>query len=83
MRNLVLMLGATAIALAPAASSAQAGRYLDPREVAQSRQHHAELIAEYGGAETGARAAYVESVGRRVAAFTGVALCLVFYKTKE
>ena len=28
---------------------------------------------EYGGAETGARAAYVEGVGRRVAAYSGVA----------
>jgi predicted Zn-dependent protease len=73
MRNLVLLLGATAVALAPAASSAQQGRYLDPREVAEAQQQHPELVAEYGGAETGPRAAYVESVGRRVAAFSGVA----------
>jgi predicted Zn-dependent protease len=73
MRNLVLLLGATAIALAPAATAAQSGRYLNPREVAEAQRQHAELVAEYGGAETGARAAYVESVGRRVAAYTGVA----------
>ena len=73
MRNLVLLLGATAIALAPAASSAQAGRYLNPRDVAEAQRQHAELVAEFGGAETGARAAYVESVGRRVAAYSGVA----------
>ena len=29
--------------------------------------------AEFGGAETGARAAYVEGIGRRVAAFSGTA----------
>ena len=74
MRRPVLLLAATAIALSPALSSAQApGRFLDPREVAEAQKQHAEMVAEFGGAETGARAAYVESVGRRVAAFTGVA----------
>ncbi len=74
MRNLVLLLGATAVALAPAASSAQhPGRYLNPREVAEAQRQHAELVAEFGGAETGARGAYVEQVGRRVAAYSGVA----------
>ncbi len=73
MRNLVFLLGATAIAFAPAASSAQGGRYLNPRDVAEAQQQHAALLAEYGGAETGARGAYVESVGRRVAAYTGLA----------
>ncbi|MBA2467553.1 MAG: M48 family metalloprotease [Sphingomonas sp.] len=73
MRNPVLLLGATAMALAPAASSAQSGRYLNQREVVEAQQQHPELVAEYGGAETGARGAYVESVGRRVAAYSGVA----------
>jgi predicted Zn-dependent protease len=74
MRNFVLLLGATAIALAPAASPAQQpGRYLNPREVAEAQRQHAELVAEYGGAETGARGAYVAQVGRRVAAYSGVA----------
>jgi predicted Zn-dependent protease len=73
MRNIVLLLGATAMTLAPAASSAQAGRYLNPRDVAEAQRQHTELVAEFGGAETGARGAYVESVGRRVAAYSGVA----------
>ena len=74
MRNLVLLLAATAVALSPAALPAQSSvRYLDPREVAEAQKQHAELIAEYGGAETGARGAYVESVGRRVATYSGVA----------
>jgi len=73
MRKFILLLGAASVALAPTAGSAQAGRPLDPREVAEAQQQHAALVAEFGGAETGARAAYVESVGRRVAAFSGVA----------
>ena len=80
MRNLVLLLGATALTLAPAASSAQAGRYLNPRDVAEAQLQHAELVAEFGGAETGARAAYVESVGRRVAAYSGVANANAAYR---
>ncbi|HVH38011.1 MAG TPA: M48 family metalloprotease [Sphingomicrobium sp.] len=66
---------ATAMAstlLAPA-SSAQGVRSLDPRYVAEAQRQHAELVAEFGGAETGPRGAYVESVGRRVAAYTGIA----------
>src|SRR5215210_9498538 len=74
MRNPALLLAATAVALSPAASTAQSSvRYLDPREAAEAQKQHAELITEFGGAETGARGAYVESVGRRVAAYSGVA----------
>jgi len=74
MRNPILLLAATALVLAPAALPAQAPmRQLNPREVAEAQRQHAELLAEFGGAETGARAAYVESVGRRVAAYSGVA----------
>ena len=74
MRKPVLLLAAAAAVLSPAAGSAQYGaRYLDPREVAEAQRQHAELITEYGGAETGARAAYVDSVGRRVAAQSGLA----------
>ena len=71
MRNPVLLLAATAVMLSPAASAAQQVR-IDPREVAEAQRQHAEMVAEFGGAETGARGAYVESVGRRVAAYTGV-----------
>jgi len=73
MRKLVLLLTATAVAMSPAVLAAQAVRYLDPREVAEAQQQHSALIAEFGGAETGARGAYVESVGRRLAAYSGVA----------
>jgi len=67
----MLLIAATAVALTPAA--AQAPRYLNPRDVAEAQQQHAALIQEFGGAETGPRAAYVESIGRRVGAYSGVA----------
>ena len=71
MRRTVLLLAAAALAIAPAA--AQQLRYLNPQDVAEAQRDHAELVRELGGAETGPRAAYVESVGRRVGAIAGIA----------
>jgi predicted Zn-dependent protease len=71
MRRTILLLVAAALAITPAA--AQRLRYLNPQDVAEAQRDHAELVKELGGAETGPRAAYVESVGRRVGAFSGVA----------
>jgi predicted Zn-dependent protease len=71
MRKGVLLLFAAALALTPAA--AQQVHYLDPQDVAEAQRENAQVIEELGGAETGARAAYVESVGRRVAAYSGIA----------
>ena len=71
MRRGVLLLAAAAVAITPAA--AQRAHYLDPRDVAEAQREHAQLVEELGGAETGPRAAYVQSVGRRVGAFSGVA----------
>jgi predicted Zn-dependent protease len=73
MRKALLLLAAAAVAVSPAGLGAQGARYLDPRDVAEAQRQHAELVQELGGAETGPRAAYVESVGRRVAANTGIA----------
>src|SRR3954452_11925918 len=67
----LLLLATVAIAIAPAA--AQQVRYLNPQDVAQAQREHAQIILELGGAETGPRAAYVESIGRRVSAYSGVA----------
>jgi len=67
-----ILLAASVAALSSTALSAQVVR-LDPREVAEAQQQHAALIAEMGGAETGPRAAYVQSVGQRVASYSGVA----------
>lgn len=73
MRKTLLLVSAAATALAPAAAAAQSAyRNLSPRYVQEAQQQHAELIAEYGGAETGSRAAYVDQVGRRMAAQSGV-----------
>ena len=71
MRNSVLLLLATALALTPA--SAQQARYLDPQDIAQAQRENAQMIEELGGAETGPRAVYVSSVGHRVGAFSGIA----------
>ena len=67
-----LLLAASAMLALPAAADAQV-RSLNPREVAEAQRQHADLVKEFGGAETGARAAYVEGVGRRVASYSGVA----------
>jgi predicted Zn-dependent protease len=69
-RRLVLLF-AGALALTPAA--AQQVRYLDPQDIAEARRENAQVVEELGGADTGQRAAYVESIGRRVAAFSGIA----------
>jgi predicted Zn-dependent protease len=71
MRRFMLLLCAAAVAVTPAA--AQRVRYLDPRDVAEAQRENAQIIQELGGAETGPRAAYVESVGRRVSAYSGIA----------
>jgi predicted Zn-dependent protease len=71
MRKAVLLVTVVALAFAPA--SAQRQRYLDPRDVAEAQRNNAALIQLLGGAETGARAAYVQSVGRRVGSQSGIA----------
>ena len=73
MRKMFLLLGAAAMTATAVGSSAQApGRAIAPRYVQESQHDHPLLIAEFGGAETGPRAAYVDSVGRRVAGYSGV-----------
>src|SRR5947209_5035875 len=71
MRRSILMLAAAALAVTPAA--AQRLVYLNPQDVALAQREHAQVVQELGGAETGPRAAYVESVGRRVGAQSGIA----------
>ncbi|WP_341633454.1 M48 family metalloprotease [Sphingomonas agri] len=71
MRRTFLLIACAALALTPAA--AQQLHYLNPQDVADAQRENAELVRELGGAETGLRAAYVESVGRRVSAYSGIA----------
>lgn len=73
MRTNKLLAGIAIIAIPAAAFSQAAPQYLNPRDVAEAQRQHPELVAEFGGAETGARAAYVQGVGQRVAAHTGIA----------
>lgn len=71
MRRTVLLLAGVAVALMPA--SAQRLRYLNPQDVAEAQRDHVEIVRELGGAETGPRAAYVETVGRHMGSVSGVA----------
>lgn len=73
MRKTLFLVGAAAVVATPVALSAQtAYRNLNPRYVQEAQQQNAAVVQEFGGAETGARGAYVESIGRRVAAYSGV-----------
>src|SRR5881227_2382602 len=71
MRRSILMLVAAAVAVTPAA--AQRLVYLNPQDVAEAQREHAQVVQQLGGAEPGPRAAYAESIGRRVGAQSGVA----------
>lgn len=71
MRKRLLFIFVAALTLAPAA--AQQVRTLDPRDVAVGQRENAQFIEQLGGAETGPRAAYVQSVGQRVAGYSGIA----------
>jgi predicted Zn-dependent protease len=74
MRRSILWLTAAAVAVTPAAAQQQQRlRYLNPQDVADAQREHAVVVQELGGAEPGPRAAYVESIGRRVSAYAGIA----------
>ncbi|WP_245409576.1 M48 family metalloprotease [Allosphingosinicella vermicomposti] len=49
-----------------------AGRQISQGAAQTAAQQHPKIIEEFGGAETGARGAYVTTVGRKVAAQSGV-----------
>lgn len=73
MRKHLLMLSASAVAAAPVAAAAQTGyRNLPARYVQEAQREHAAVLQEFGGAETGPRATYVDQVGRRMAVQSGV-----------
>lgn len=80
MRNSLALMAATAAILTPSLVDAQAqpmpqpgASFLNPRDIQEAARQHPEIVAEFGGAETGPRAAYVENVGRRIAAYSGTA----------
>ena len=72
MRRSMLLLATAAIAVTPVAAQ-QRLRYLNPQDVTDAQREHAAVVQELGGAETGPRAQYVESIGRRVSAYSGIA----------
>jgi len=79
MRTPFALLAASAVAIAPASAQIaqpqpqQPLNYLSPRDIQEAARQHPEIVEEFGGADTGPRAAYVENVGRRVAAYSGTA----------
>jgi predicted Zn-dependent protease len=74
MRKALLFFSAAVLVVSGTALPAQYRlRTLDPRLVAEAQKEHAQVVQEYGGAETGPRAAYVDQVGHRVAAVSGIA----------
>jgi predicted Zn-dependent protease len=77
MRTPLALIAATAVLVLPTLSTAEAQtqqlNYLNQRDIQEAARQHPEVLAEFGGAETGPRAAYVEGIGRRVAAYSGTA----------
>ena len=62
---------AAAAVIFPGILSAQT-RGLAVSDVREAQQQHPALVAEFGGAETGPRGAYVDQIGRRMATYSGV-----------
>ena len=82
MRKTFLFVSAAAVVATPAVLSAQtAYRNLSPRYVQEAQQQNAAVVQEFGGAETGQRAAYVEQIGRRVGSYSGVTPSQLRYTT--
>lgn len=82
MRKTILLLAGVATILSPAAAQQlpqspyqqrSPGRTLNPRDVAEAQRDYAAMVQEFGGAEAGPRTAYVDNVGHRVGAFSGIA----------
>jgi predicted Zn-dependent protease len=69
----LLALSASLVALGFATGAgAQQTRSISQSTSAKAAQQHPEIVAEFGGEETGSRSAYVQSIGRKVAAQTNI-----------
>lgn len=76
MRINKVLAGSASVAVlmsASVASSQTRQRQLSAGEVRQAQTAHPQIVQEFGGAETGPRAAYVTAVGRRVAVQSNIA----------
>lgn len=73
-RKMLIALGASVatIGCASVAEAQRAPRAISATAAQQAAQQHPQIVEEFGGAETGPRAAYVTSVGRKVGAVSGV-----------
>ena len=81
MRKALLLFSGAALVLSATAGPAQyRTRTLYPRLVAEAQREHPLLVQEYGGADTGPRGAYVNAIGHRVAAQSGVANSAAVYR---
>ena len=69
---LALTASLVAIGIAGEGIAQKAPRAISPTVARQAAQQHPQIVEEFGGAETGARGAYVTSVGRKIAAVSGV-----------
>jgi predicted Zn-dependent protease len=69
---IALSASVAALGLAAQAEAQRAPRAISQSAAAKAAQQHPQLVEEFGGAETGARGAYVTSVGRRIAASSRV-----------
>ncbi len=72
MRMRKSMLAVGALALSTTAMAQVAPRYLNQRDVQEAAQQHRAVVEEFGGAETGARGAYVQAIGAKVGAYSGI-----------
>ncbi len=77
----VVSAAALAVALVPAqAGLAQSGaiattsnvQSISAKDKQQGAEAHPQLVAEFGGAETGAQATYVETIGKNIAVHSGL-----------
>ena len=76
MRAKLFFAGTAAVAVTVLATSGTAQsrqRQLSAGEVRQAREAHPQIVQEFGGAETGSRAAYVTGVGRKIALQSNIA----------
>jgi predicted Zn-dependent protease len=72
-RTCIAAAAAAALIVAPALpASAQTARAISRSDKAQGAQAHPQLLAQFGGAYSGAQTAFVERVGKRVAVQSGL-----------
>jgi predicted Zn-dependent protease len=67
-----LAFSASALALMPGELAAQRTRAISQSSAASAAQQHPQIVAEFGGEESGTRSTYVRTVGARVAAHSNI-----------